>query len=114
MPAPRTGAARSADLERQAGAEVVEVGCASESGAGMDGVLAEAGLDAAHDGVGVGFDPVAVWREPAAADSLDVPGADLPRPRLRRLVGAGGAAGRARHRGRRPQRVQAALAASVA
>ena len=51
MPAACPGAARSADLERQAGGEVVEVGRALEFGAVVDGVLAEAGLGAAHDGI---------------------------------------------------------------
>ena len=40
-------AARPADLEGQAGAEVVEVGRALELGTDVDRVLAEAGLDAA-------------------------------------------------------------------
>ena len=65
--------ARSADLEGPARAEVVEVRRAVEFGAGIDGVLAEVALDAAHDGVGVGFDLVAVGSELEAADGLDVP-----------------------------------------
>ena len=73
MPAACPGAARSADLEGQAGADVVEIRRAVEFGAGVDGVLAEAGPDAAEDGVGVGFELVAVRAELAAADGLDVP-----------------------------------------
>ena len=69
-------AARSADLEGPARADVVEVRRAVEFGAGVDGVLAEAALDAAHDGVGVGFEFVEIRPELAAADGLDVPGAD--------------------------------------
>ena len=44
---------------------------------GVDGVLAEAALDAAHAGVGVGFEIVAVRSELAVADGLDVPSVQI-------------------------------------
>ncbi len=47
----------------------VEVRRAVECGAGVYGVLAAAGRDAAHDGVRVGFEFVAVRAELVAADA---------------------------------------------
>ena len=81
----------------------------------MDGILAEAGLDAAHDGVGVGFDPVAAGSEPRRRRRVS-----MYRARIRRGHAFGGVCAQSEQRdspsmaGRRPQRVQAALAASPA